>query len=75
MPKYRGNGLQAQWFARMEEVAEQRGITSLVGTVHPENVYSCNNFDISNYETIAQIESHGGPRYLKYKDVGKVKTL
>ena len=71
-PKYRGNHLQAKMFERMEEIAAERGITSLIGTVHPENKYSCDNFDVSGYKTVAEIQSHGGPRFLKYKDV-KIK--
>ena len=73
MPAYRGNGLQAAMFERMQEIALERGITTLIGTVHPENVYSCNNFDVSGYDTIAEIQSHGGPRYLKYKVIAPVK--
>lgn len=75
MPAYRGNGLQAAMFQRMEEVALERGITTLIGTVHPENVYSCHNFDVCGYETKAEIQSHGGPRYLKYKAVVPVKKI
>ena len=73
-PKYRGNGLQAQMFERMEELALEKGITSLIGTVHPENIYSCHNFDVCDYETVAEIQSHGGPRFLKYKKTGFSKT-
>ena len=73
MPKYRGNHLQTQMFSRMEEMAEERGITSLIGTVHPENIYSCNSFDAAGYNTVVLFESHGGPRYLKYKEVQKLE--
>ena len=69
MPKYRGNHLQAKMFKRMEEIAKDRGITSLIGTVHPENIYSCNNFDIAGYNTVTLFEAHGGPRLFKYKEV------
>lgn len=69
IPKYRGNGLQVKMFIRMEEIARERAITSLIGTVHPKNTYSCHNFDICNYKTIAKIMSHGGERYLKYKSI------
>ena len=69
MPKFQGNHLQVQMFRRMEEIAASRGITSLIGTVHPENIYSCASFDASNYQTVVQFEAHGGPRYLKYKEI------
>lgn len=67
LPKYRGNGLQVQMFKRMEQLAKERGITSLIGTVHPDNIYSFRNFDICGYKTLAKIEIHGGCRYLEYK--------
>ena len=72
MPEYRGNHLQAKMFERMEMMASERGITSLIGTVHPENTFSCHNFDVSDYETAAVFEAHGGPRLLKYKEVYKM---
>lgn len=68
-PKYRGNGLQVKMFTRMEEIAQERDITSLIGTVHPKNIYSCHNFNICNYKTVAKIILHGGERYLKYKPI------
>ena len=74
MPKYRGNALQVQMFRRMEEIATERGITSLIGTVHPDNPYSCNSFDKAGYSTVTEIQSHGGPRLLKLKYVDKKKV-
>ena len=67
MPKYRGNGLQYKMFKRMEEIAEERGVTSIVGTVHAENVYSCRNFDLAGYQTVATIEAPYGKRLLEFK--------
>ena len=74
LPEYRGNHLQVRMFERMEEIAAERDITSLIGTVHPENKYSCDNFDAAGYDTVVEIQSHGGPRFLKYKDVKKKDT-
>ena len=71
MPKYRGKKLQEKMFIRMEEIARNRGITSIIGTVHPDNIYSNNNFELLGYNTIASIVAHGGPRLLKYKDLSK----
>ena len=52
---------------RIEEIAKERGITSLIATVHPKNIYSCNNFDLCNYKTITKLNLYGSERYLKYK--------
>ena len=71
LKQYRGNKLQVQMFERLEELARTNKITTIIGTVHPENIYSCNNFDICGYKTISEIKVHGGPRYLKYKLINK----
>ncbi len=73
LPEYRGNHLQYKMFKRMEELASERNLTSLIGTVHPENVYSCENFEKSGYTTATRFEAHGGPRLLKYKEVAPIK--
>ena len=57
--------------ARIEELAKKRGITSLIGVVHPENVYSCNNFKLANYRTITLFKAPYGQRLLKYKPLVK----
>ena len=67
MPPYRGNKLQVQMFERMKEIAIENKVTSIIGIVHPENIYSCNNFDICKYKTLAVIEIYGSIRLLKYK--------
>ena len=74
MPKYQGNHIQVQMFNRMEEIATERNITSIIGTVHPENIYSCASFDAAKYKTVVEFEAHGGPRYLKYKDISMDKN-
>lgn len=74
MPEYEGNNLQVQMLERMEEMAYELGITSLIGRVHPENIYSCNSFDESSYSTLILTEYYGKPSYLKYKEIKKSKT-
>lgn len=71
LKQYRGNRLQVQMFERLEELARTNKITTIIGTVHPKNIYSCNNFDICGYKTISEIKVHGGSRYLKYKLINK----
>ena len=61
-------------FKRMEELASERKTTSLIGAVHPENIYSCQNLDKAGYTTAVSFEAHGGPRLLKYKEVLSIKN-
>lgn len=70
VPEYRGNGFQQQIAIRMEEIARERGIKVMTGTVHPENPYSVNNFKASGYEILAEVEFHYGHRYIVYKEIG-----
>ena len=71
LKQHRGNRLQVQMFERLEELTRTNKITTIIGTVHPKNIYSCNNFDICGYKTIPEIKVHGGPRYLKHKLINK----
>lgn len=69
LPKYRGNGLQVKMFERMEELASERGITSLIGTVHPENDVSISNFKKAGYNTITKFKVFYGERIFEHKTV------
>ena len=69
MPKYRGNGLQVKMFHRMEQLAAQRGITSLIGTVHPDIKYSIDSFKKAGYDTVTRFKVFYGERLFEYKPV------
>ena len=69
LPKYRGNGLQVKMFERMEELAGERGITSLIGTVHPENDVSISNFKKAGYNTVTKFKVYYGERIFEYKSI------
>ncbi|MBQ6323794.1 MAG: GNAT family N-acetyltransferase [Bacilli bacterium] len=69
LPKYRGNNLQVEMFKRMEEIAKERGITSLIGTVHPENNVSANNFEKAGYNIVTRFKVYYGERLFEYKSV------
>ncbi len=66
VPEYRGNGLMLQIAQRMHELARERGIKWMTGTVHPENPYSLNNFIRAGYEVLAEVDFHYGRRDIVY---------
>lgn len=43
-PKYVGKGLQYQMFLKLDEYCYELGYKYAVATVHPDNIYSINNF-------------------------------
>ena len=65
---FRGNGLQHLLEERMEQICLERGKTILLGTVHPDNKYSYNNFLRSGYEVVMRKDMYGGlDRYIMRK--------
>ena len=66
---YRGSGLQVQVMNILYDEAKRLGIMQIVATVHPDNIYSLNNFIKEGYEIINKINIHGGYRYIVIKDV------
>ncbi len=51
-------------------VFERAGISFLMGTAHPENVYSVNKFKKLGYEIVAEDLKYGGlPRYIFCKEI------
>lgn len=69
-PAFRGRGLQ---FRLMQYGEEQLALTSrchLMGTVHPDNVYSLNNFLKLGYKIIDTLPMYGSlPRHIMYKHI------
>ena len=64
-PDYRGRGIQKELMARGESILKQKGYHYLMGTAHPDNVYSVNNFLKLGYEILTKTEKYGGlPRYV-----------
>lgn len=64
-PDYRGRGIQKELMARGERILKQKGYYYLMGTAHPDNVYSVNNFLKLGYEILTKTEKYGGlPRYV-----------
>lgn len=65
---YRGNGLQHMLEEKMEAICLENGKTILLGTVHPDNKYSYDNFIRSGYEVVMRKDMYGGlDRYIMRK--------
>lgn len=62
--KFRGRGLQKKLMEVAEERLELLGFRWLMGTAHPENVYSVHNFQKLGYEIVAEALKYGG--FLRY---------
>lgn len=78
--KYVGKGLQYQMFLELDKYCYRLGYKYAVGTVHPDNTYSINNFIKDKFIFFNQKEFKRGIRdiYLKvlYKDyVEKILTF
>lgn len=70
--EYRGQGLQKRMMQEAETRLKEAGYRYLMGTAHPENVYSVNNFKRLGYEIVAEVLKYGGlPRYVFYKEIKK----
>lgn len=63
--EYRGRGFQKKLMEEGERRLKQKGYKYLMGTAHPDNVYSVNNFLKLGYEIVAEDMKYGGlPRYI-----------
>lgn len=60
--QHRGRGLMAALSQLAEEELRSRGFTALVATVHPDNVYSLNNFKNTGYHVLQEGRFYGGQR-------------
>lgn len=68
-PKYVGNGLMTQMMKAMEEYVKGNGIKYIVGTVHPDNEFSVNNFIKNDYKEISRKEFKRGLRAVYFKEL------
>ena len=76
-PKYVGKGLQYQMFLELDEYSNKLGYKYAVGTVHPDNIYSINNFIKDRFILFNQKEFKRGIRdiYLKVLDKNYVEKV
>lgn len=69
-PKCKGLGIQRCLMAYGENVVKEQNYRYLMGTAHPENTYSVNNFLKLDYEIVTEVEKYGGlPRYVFCKEL------
>ena len=67
---YRGNGLQKKLMEAAEEQLRSAGFRWLMGTAHPDNVYSVHNFKQLGYKLVTKALKYGGlPRYIFCKKI------
>lgn len=67
---YRGYGLQKKLMKAGEEQLRSAGFRWLMGTAHPDNVYSVHNFQSLGYDIVAEALKYGGlPRYIFCKKI------
>lgn len=67
---YRGNGLQKKLMGAAEEQLRSAGFRWLMGTAHPDNVYSVHNFEQLGYKLVTKALKYGGlPRYIFCKKI------
>lgn len=62
LPEYRGMRIQNQLMAKGFELLKETEYKYVMGTAHPDNVYSVNNFLKLGYEIVADVKKYGGLR-------------
>lgn len=67
--KYVGNNLQYQMLKVMDEYAISKGYTYSASTIHPDNIYSINNFLKDNFKYIGQHTFSRGIRNIYLKEL------
>ena len=66
-PKYVGNKLQFQMLEKQDEYSSSNGYKYAVSTIHPDNIFSINNFLKDNFELCGQKEFKRGIRNIYTK--------
>ena len=67
---YRCIGLQKKLMEAAEEQLRSAGFRWLMGTAHPDNVYSVHNFEQLGYKLVTKALNYGGlPRYIFCKKI------
>ena len=66
---YRGYGLQRQMLKFAYERAKELKISCLIATVHPNNIYSLNNYVAEKYELLHTLTIYGVIRNVMIKNI------
>ena len=62
LPEYRGLRIQNQLMAKGFALLKQTEYKYVMGTAHPDNIFSVNNFLKLGYEIVADVKKYGGLR-------------
>ena len=62
LPEYRGLRIQNKLMARGFELLKETEYKYVMGTAHPDNIFSVNNFHKLGYEIVADVKKYGGLR-------------
>lgn len=69
-PGFRGRGLQYAMMDRGGQYLTATPYCHLMGTVHPDNIYSLGNFLKLGFEVVTTVRKYGGlPRHIMYKRI------
>ena len=68
-PNYVGNGLQQIVINYLSEFSKTLGYKYALATVHPDNIYSKNNFIKTNFKELGEIEFKRGKRIIFRKQI------
>ena len=67
--EYRGYGLQRKMLQFANDRARTLNMDGLIATIHPDNLYSLNNFYSEDYVLLHKLKIHGGPRNIVIKNI------
>lgn len=62
LPEYRGLRIQNKLMAKGFELLKETDYKYVMGTAHPDNIFSVNNFQKLGYEIVADVKKYGGLR-------------
>ena len=62
LPEYRGLRIQNKLMAKGFELLKETEYRYVMGTAHPDNIFSVNNFLKLGYEIVADVKKYGGLR-------------
>lgn len=62
LPAYRGLRIQNKLMAKGFELLKDTEYKYVMGTAHPDNIFSVNNFKKLGYEIVADVKKYGGLR-------------
>lgn len=68
-PKYFGNNLQYQMLKFIDDYAINNGYKYAVGTIHPDNIYSINNFVRDKFALVDTKNFKRGVRNIYFKKI------